>query len=73
MGKCLICDKETKLQYAMEADTPKFSHCRKHETHVTTYVIQLLTDDSFNPEQWLKKVREYESKGTKTKATPKRK
>ena len=70
---CIICGKETKTQYAMEADSPKFSYCRKHEIHVTTYVIQLLTDDSFDPEKWLLNVRKNESKRDSTKATKKRK
>lgn len=73
MGQCIICDKETKLQYAMDDECPKFSYCKKHEIHVTTYVIQLMTDDSFNPEKWLEKVRQNESKGDTTKAAKKRK
>ena len=73
MNKCIICGKETKTQYCMEADSPKFSYCRKHEIHVTTYVIQLLTDDSFDPEKWLLNVRKNESKGHTTNSTKKRK
>jgi len=71
--KCLICDKETKLQYSMEEGSPKMSYCKKHEIHVTTYVIQLTTDNNFNAEQWLKKVRQNESKGDKGSDSKKRK
>ena len=69
--KCLICDKETTHQYSMGDDSPKMSYCKKHEIHVTTYVIQLTTDNNFNAEQWLKKVRQNESKGTKGTPTKK--
>ena len=73
MGKCLICDKPTKHQYSIPNDDVKFSYCKRHEFYVTTYVIQLRTDDKFNAEQWLKRIRANESEGNKTGVPKKRK
>ena len=70
---CLICDKDTKHQYQMEGHEVKVSYCKKHEIHVTTYVIQLVTDGTFDAEKWLKKMRQNESKTNKGGVPKKRK
>ena len=70
MNKCLICHKETKYQYSLPNDDVKFSHCKAHEILVETYAIQLRTDDNFDADKWLKKIRN-ESKGTKGTPTKK--
>ena len=71
MGKCIICDKETKTQYAIDIDLPKFDYCKKHQYHVQVYVTLLMTDNQFNPDRWLQNQRKNESKGTKGTPTKK--
>jgi len=71
--KCLICDKETKNQYSLDIDLPKFSFCRKHQYHVQVYVTLLMTENNFDPERWLKTQRKNEGKADKGGDTKKRK
>jgi len=60
-------------QCQMEGHEVKVSYCKKHEIHVTTYVIQLVMDGTFDAEKWLKKMRQNESKTNKGCVPKKRK